>query len=799
MIDPLKPDYGNTPASDVRPDFQYRLWDEKLEPVVSICTPYYNTGPVIHETAKSIFLQTLQQWEWIIFNDGSSDPEALEALNVYRSLDRRIKVIDAETNRGLPGARNGAIAGATTDYIYMIDSDDLIEPTALEKSYWFLKTHPEYAFVSGYSIGFGATEYLWTRGFHERDAFLYENLATGRCMLRKSVHTEVGRHDEESKGGWDDWDFWLRCANRGYWGSVIPEYLDWYRWRPNHVQKWSDWSTKEAQQKFKEDLRRKYPDLYAGKFPKIDEKWPVPYETVPDETPTVNHLEKSKVQKRALILVPWFTMGGADKFTLDLLKQMSDRGWQVTLVATLRGGDLTWMPEFAKYTPDIFVLHNFLRPVDHPRFLRYLMESRRPDLVMVTQSELGYLLLPYLRASYPSATYVDFTHIEEEYWKNGGYPRYAVGCQSLLDMNMVTSEHLKGWMVKRGADPKKIEVSYINVDPDLWCRKDEKREWMRGNYGIAENEVVVMFAGRITAQKQPRVLAGTIKRLAEQASSFRFIIAGDGEDGPWFREYLKKHHLQGKVVMLGSVRSDAVRDHMMAADIFFLPSLWEGIALSVYESMSMGLAVVGANVGGQRELVTSDCGIMIERSTEQEEIEEYAEVLKKLIADPAACRTMGARARSRIEKHFRLEQMGDRMISLFEAASRIHDASAGHIVDRRFALECATRAIEYVRVNDLAEWLWREREGLSRAAPPAATNGRRALSIEEEVRLIENSISWRFYKLMSSVRLVEPLNGDSKDPSARLKMITSTKYYQRVQAFRRNKLYRIYESVRRRK
>ena len=65
--------------------------------------------------------------------------------------------------------------------------------------------------------------------------------------------------------------------------------------------------------------------------------------------------------------------------------------------------------------------------------------------------------------------------------------------------------------------------------------------------------------------------------------------------------------------MLGGVPNEKMRDLLAAADIFFLPSRWEGIALAIYEAMSMGVAVVGAIVGGQAELVTPECGVLIPR------------------------------------------------------------------------------------------------------------------------------------------------------------------------------------------
>ncbi|MHC4797754.1 MAG: glycosyltransferase family protein [Planctomycetota bacterium] len=260
----------------------------------------------------------------------------------------------------------------------------------------------------------------------------------------------------------EDWDFWLRCADHGIWASTIPEYLDWYRRRSTHADDWSNWEEEKSGVGFQQTLRKKYPRLFEGGFPKIQTDWGKPY-LARNDLPCENHLAKNK--SRLLMILPWLNMAESDKFNLKLIQQLSQRGWEVTIATTIPK-ESKWLHEFANLTPDIFILHNFLKPVDYPRFLRYLIQSRDSDVVMVSNSEVGYMLLPYLRAYCREPVYLDYCHIEDEDWKNGGYPRFGVGFQDLLDLNIVASQHLKDWMVNRGADSKRVEVCSINVDTE---------------------------------------------------------------------------------------------------------------------------------------------------------------------------------------------------------------------------------------------------------------------------------------------------------------------------------------------
>jgi len=707
MIDPREPDYSNTPACDRRASFGYAPAAPEAVPQATIITPFFNTGAVFHETARCVLRQSFQQFEWLIVNDGSDNPDALALIDEYRGRDARIRVIDLPRNEGVCAARNAGFEHASTPVCLQLDSDDLIEPTKLEKSLWFLESHPEFGFVNGWTVGFGDHEYLWTRGFHERDAFLAENLATITVAIRRELHGEVGGYDRELRGGLEDWDFWLKCAAHGAWGATIPEYLDWYRRRPEEDRDWENMKAPAWREDFQQRARGRYPHIFNGSFPNVQAKPPEPYEFTDASPPLSNPLAGKK--PRLLMIVPWLRMGGADKFNRDLVEQLTKRGWEITLAATL-GDEHAWMPDFCRFTPDVFALPSFLKPVDYPRFLRYLIESRGVDVVMVTNSEVGYLLLPYLRSVCPKPAYVDYCHMEEEYWRSGGYPRFGVGYQDLLDLNIVASEHLKRWMIGRGAQPERIEVATINVDADYWTPNELARREVRRLHAIAGETPVILYAGRLCEQKQPRVFASVMLELARRNVECVTLVAGDGPDRAWLEEFIEGRKLKRRVRLLGAVPSEQMHDLLSAADIFFLPSLWEGIALSIYEAMAMRLAVVGAVVGGQRELVTEECGVLLPRGAHDEETARYADALTDLLEHAQRRRDLGERARRRVCEHFRLDTMGERMNALLGTAQRDHIAAPRPVISRGVAVELANLALEHLRVNTALDDLWRIRD-----------------------------------------------------------------------------------------
>jgi glycosyltransferase involved in cell wall biosynthesis len=496
MIWQVQCEFSNTPVSPNRPISWYALEPNLYgKPVVSIVTPFYNTGVIFHETARSVLQQSFQQWEWLIINDGSSKAESLKILDDYRKKDIRIRVVDHSTNQGPSVARNIGFREAKTKYVVQLDSDDLLEPTAIEKWFWFLESYPEYSFVTGYLVNFGATEHLWLHGFHSGDAFLRENKVAVTGMIRTKVYDTVGGYDETNRGGLEDWEFWLRCASCGFWGSTVPEYLSWYRRRPAGKAQWPNWHDRKKRADFHATLRRRYFRLWNRGLPQIQIRQNMPNNPIPDEVPCENLLRKDK--RRLLMIVSRLR----DKFNLDFVSEMTSRGFEITIAIT-GNVDHFRLPEFTKHTTDVFALYRFLKMVDYPRFLRYVIQSRQIDVIMISNSELGYRLLPYLKAHFPHFTFVDY---KQEGWKGRRYARLSMQYRELLDLNLVSSKSLKDCMIQSGGDPKRIQVADIDFDPNQW-RPCADRKWALPNQIGANGSVALPLCSLgLNKQRQPRV------------------------------------------------------------------------------------------------------------------------------------------------------------------------------------------------------------------------------------------------------------------------------------------------------
>lgn len=106
---------------------------------VSIIVPVYNVQDYLAKCVDSILSQTVEDFELILVDDGSTD-NCPDICDSYQHKDGRVKVIH-KTNGGLSSARNAGLEPAVGKYIYFVDSDDYLEPTLLEKTIAVMEQH----------------------------------------------------------------------------------------------------------------------------------------------------------------------------------------------------------------------------------------------------------------------------------------------------------------------------------------------------------------------------------------------------------------------------------------------------------------------------------------------------------------------------------------------------------------------------------------------------------------------------------------------------------------------------------
>ncbi|WP_209137097.1 MULTISPECIES: glycosyltransferase [Niastella] len=672
--------------------------------LITVVIPVYNPTEFLFETLSCIQNQTYKNIEVILVDDGSTKETSLEVINAVIHKYSQIKVERHDVNKGSSAARNTGVRASSGEYVLFIDGDDLLDVTAIEKYYITLENNPSFDFVNSYVIGFGSHDYEWRGGFHERELFLYENRNT-ICFLTKRSTFEKITFDESLRQGGEDWDFWLNAAYKKLWGYTIPEFLFFYR-RSDPAGRWSVLSSSSNLENFGLTIRKKYQSaLNANGFPN---KTFASYQYQIPQLSQYQIAENAQEDNanRLLFIIPWLEIGGADKFNLDLIKGLKEKGWNITIACSLKSSH-PWLKEFQKITQDIFFLPNYSDQYDYYKTVSYLITSRNTQLILTSNSLYGYHLIPYLKSHFSQIPIVDCFHCEDPNWLNGGYARMNTVYADLIDKTIVTTSHLKNYLFQLEEGRKKgspIEVCHTNIDVSLVKKDHEKRSQIRNSLGIKDDATVILFSARMVAPKQPFVLAEAIQKVLSKTQNFVCVLLGDGPLLSSLKTYLSANKLDKKILCKGYVSHKEHLNYMDAADIFFLPTENEGIPITLYESMAKELVYISANVGGQKELIDDNCGYLIPKSNPTTEAEQYADILIDLITNVPKREQLAKAARKKIVAQYDIKQMHDQMHAHLQTAYKNRAKTRLPVKEEHYVFSLSL----FLQQQSITDSLWNE-------------------------------------------------------------------------------------------
>jgi glycosyltransferase involved in cell wall biosynthesis len=171
---------------------------------------------------------------------------------------------------------------------------------------------------------------------------------------------------------------------------------------------------------------------------------------------------------------------------------------------------------------------------------------------------------------------------------------------------------------------------------------------IRSELGIPKDALLILFLARFTVQKQPLTMINAFKKAAAQNKQLCLLMVGDGELKREADALVAQSGLTDRIFMQ-SFRQD-VPDILAAADIYVLPSLWEGLPLGLLEAMAMGKAVIASKADGTREVIEHNSnGIMVNVDNLEEEV---SNAVLLLAGDAGLRKQLGEQARATVTSGF---------------------------------------------------------------------------------------------------------------------------------------------------
>ena len=162
-------------------------------PAVSIITPVFNAGRPLAHTLRSVAAQTLEDWQHVIVDDGSTDPTTARLLEAA-GAQARTTVIRTE-NRGPATARNTAVANARGRYLVFLDADDHLAPEFLAKTVAVLEAEPDVGVVHTWVALVGGHQGVWRTGPFALPDLLARCTIHVTALVRRELFGAVGGFD----------------------------------------------------------------------------------------------------------------------------------------------------------------------------------------------------------------------------------------------------------------------------------------------------------------------------------------------------------------------------------------------------------------------------------------------------------------------------------------------------------------------------------------------------------------------------------------------------------------------------
>jgi glycosyltransferase involved in cell wall biosynthesis len=365
----------------------------------------------------------------------------------------------------------------------------------------------------------------------------------------------------------------------------------------------------------------------------------------------------SRPRARVVYLAHTLAVGGAEEMVLNLVRYLPPEFERAVVCIDKPGpiGDEVRKTGVAFHA--LGLQPGLRRPIDLLRLQKFIHECQ-PTIVhtfLLTASLYGRFAAMLARVPIVIGTEVNI------YERKQPLHRMAEGwLMRQTDAVIASAGSVRDFYVDQiHADPDKVVVIYNAVD---WSQLQTTmaREAFRTEMGLPADAPVAGIIARLTEQKAHRYLFDAMAARAELAA-LHLLVIGDGELGDELRRRVDALGLGGRVHFAGARRD--LGNILGAIDMFVMPSLWEGLPLSLVLAMGAGLPVIASRVAGIPEVVQdSVSGLLVEPGNAT----ELAAAMVRVLQDGELGARLGREGRAFVRPRFGVDGYIASMTALYD-------------------------------------------------------------------------------------------------------------------------------------
>lgn len=582
---------------------------ENKNPKISIVMGIYNCDKYLEESIESILSQTYSNWELIMCDDGSIDNTLSIAKKYEKMYPEKIKVLKNEKNMGLNFTLNKCIEHATGEYIARQDGDDVSLPDRLKQEIDFLIKNKKYSLVSANMIFFDETG-DWGRSYNHGEV-KKENFIKGSpichapCMIRKKDLLAVGGYSVDEKLlRVEDYHLWFKLFISGFKCYNLEDCL--YKMR--------DDNDAYKRRNFKNRLNETRLKLWGFRkirIPFVKFLWafkPIIAYLLPKSIYYKFHQKNLKFEKqnekiKIAQFVGTMNCGGTETMLVNLFKSFDKNKYEFVFIENT--SEKCWY--------DDEILNNGGRIIKVQSFSFKRIRKYIKELITVFKKEnfdvvhshvyLHSGIIMYAAKKAGVKKRVSHSHSAMRKCDNNIFKTKLlnyliiknstdlVACSTEAGIGLFGKEFLEKGLVL----PNPIQLEKMRTINSADVVKLKKK------YKIDDDTLVIGHVGRLVAVKNHDFLIEIATIFKNKDISFKMFFLGDGPLMDDIKYKVAENDLSNNIIITGNVSN--VYEYMKIFDILLLPSIYEGLPVTLIEAQASGIfSIVSNNVSKESDL-----------------------------------------------------------------------------------------------------------------------------------------------------------------------------------------------------
>jgi glycosyltransferase involved in cell wall biosynthesis len=349
-----------------------------------------------------------------------------------------------------------------------------------------------------------------------------------------------------------------------------------------------------------------------------------------------NHLPELGERRRVAFITPHLGPGGAENVLLDMARSLDRNSNEIFLIAT-HSRDSRCVQMWQQHADHVYDLASLVEPEALPSALYSLILNWEMNTVVIQNTLIAYSVIPHCKRELPALRVIDLIHTVGTGWDIAAATATVA---SDIDTRIVISEAARKNLIALGTSERKIR--HIQNGVDL--------EHFRPVAAPDGDVFRILFAARLDPVKRPLLLVDIARELEllRPASTFRFVVAGDGPEEGALRRRIRAARLEHLFELHGQVEDLAPL--LAGSAVLLVTSSNEGIPLTILEAFATARPVIASRAGAIDEILDETTGILID--TCGDEASRFAQAILTFMNAPALRQRMGVEARRSAERKY---------------------------------------------------------------------------------------------------------------------------------------------------